>query len=108
MRDCKGVPSVTGLGGMKQVAERHGPQVGSVSLYSRCCGPQIKKSPGERKHHLAAEFNRPGHELINHWTWFVCSDGDLMEGVSHEAASFAGHFGLGKLIGFYDDNRITI
>ncbi|HEY0997330.1 MAG TPA: transketolase [Gemmatimonadaceae bacterium] len=58
--------------------------------------------------HLAAEFNRPGHELIDHWTWFICSDGDLMEGISHEAASFAGHFGLGKLIGFYDDNRITI
>ncbi len=58
--------------------------------------------------HLAAEFNRPGHELIDHWTWFICSDGDLMEGVSHEAASFAGHFGLGKLIGFYDDNGITI
>jgi transketolase len=58
--------------------------------------------------HLASIFNRPGHEVIDHHTWFVCSDGDLMEGVSHEAASFAGHFGLGKLIGFYDDNSITI
>lgn len=58
--------------------------------------------------HLAAVFNTPGHELVNHHTWFVASDGDLMEGISHEAASFAGHFGLGKLIGFYDDNRITI
>jgi transketolase len=58
--------------------------------------------------HLAAVFNKPGHEIINHHTWFICSDGDLMEGVSHEAASFAGHNGLGKLIGFYDDNRITI
>jgi transketolase len=58
--------------------------------------------------HLAAAFNRPGHEIIDHRTWFICSDGDIMEGVSHEAASFAGHFGLGKLIGFYDDNRITI
>ena len=58
--------------------------------------------------HLAASFNRSGHEIVNHFTWFIASDGDLMEGVSHEAASFAGHFGLGKLIGFYDDNRITI
>ncbi|HEX6316513.1 MAG TPA: transketolase [Gemmatimonadaceae bacterium] len=58
--------------------------------------------------HLAAVFNRDGHPIIDHHTWFICSDGDLMEGVSHEAASFAGHFGLGKLIGFYDDNRITI
>ena len=58
--------------------------------------------------HLAAVFNKPGHEVLNHFTWFIASDGDLMEGVSHEAASFAGHFGLGKLIGFYDDNKITI
>jgi transketolase len=58
--------------------------------------------------HLAAVFNREGHPIIDHHTWFICSDGDLMEGISHEAASFAGHFGLGKLIGFYDDNRITI
>ncbi|NUQ11758.1 MAG: transketolase, partial [Gemmatimonadaceae bacterium] len=58
--------------------------------------------------HLAAVFNRDGHRVIDHHTWFICGDGDLMEGVSHEAASFAGHFGLGKLIGFYDDNRITI
>ena len=58
--------------------------------------------------HLAAVFNREGHSIIDHHTWFICGDGDLMEGVSHEAASFAGHFGLGKLIGFYDDNRITI
>jgi transketolase len=58
--------------------------------------------------HLAAVFNKPGHEIVDHHTWFICSDGDLMEGISHEAASFAGHFGFGKLIGFYDDNRITI
>jgi transketolase len=57
---------------------------------------------------LAAEFNRDGHAIIDHHTYFICSDGDLMEGVSHEASSFAGHFKLGKLIGFYDDNRITI
>ena len=58
--------------------------------------------------HLAAVFNREGHGIVDHYTYFICSDGDLMEGVSHEAASFAGHFKLGKLIGFYDDNRITI
>ncbi|HEX8849701.1 MAG TPA: transketolase [Gemmatimonadaceae bacterium] len=58
--------------------------------------------------HLAARFNREGHDVVDHYTYFICSDGDLMEGVSHEAASFAGHFRLGKLIGFYDDNRITI
>jgi transketolase len=58
--------------------------------------------------HLAARYNREGHEILDHDTYFICSDGDLMEGVSHEAASFAGHFGLGKLIGFYDDNKITI
>ena len=58
--------------------------------------------------HLAAVFNRPGHPVIDHRTYFIASDGDLMEGVSHEAAALAGHLRLGKLIGFYDDNHITI
>ncbi|MBI4500402.1 MAG: transketolase, partial [Gemmatimonadetes bacterium] len=58
--------------------------------------------------HLAAEFNRPDHPVIDHRTYFIASDGDLMEGVSHEASSLAGHLKLGKLIGFYDDNHITI
>src|SRR5205085_64549 len=58
--------------------------------------------------HLAATFNRDGHAVLDHHTYFIASDGDLMEGVSHEAASFAGHFKLGKLIGVYDDNHITI
>ncbi|HVZ49635.1 MAG TPA: transketolase [Gemmatimonadaceae bacterium] len=57
---------------------------------------------------LAGEFNRDGHAIVDHTTWFIAGDGDLMEGVSHEAASFAGHQKLGKLIGFFDDNRITI
>jgi transketolase len=58
--------------------------------------------------HLAAVYNRPGHEIIDHYTYVFCGDGDLMEGASHEAASFAGHVGLGKLIYFYDDNHISI
>lgn len=57
---------------------------------------------------LAALFNRPGHDIVDHRTYFIASDGDLMEGLSHEAASLAGHLKLGKLIGFYDDNHITI
>lgn len=58
--------------------------------------------------HLAAVFNTEKHEIIDHYTYCFCSDGDLMEGISHEAASIAGHFALGKLICLYDDNNITI
>ena len=58
--------------------------------------------------YLAEKFNRPGHEIVNHFTYGIVSDGDLMEGISHEAASLAGHLGLGKLIYLYDDNRISI
>lgn len=57
---------------------------------------------------LAARFNREGHEVVNHDTYVMCGDGDLMEGISYEAASLAGHLGLGKLIAIYDDNRISI
>ena len=57
---------------------------------------------------LAHRFNRPGHEIVDHHTYAICSDGDLMEGISHEAAEFAGHQRLGKLIWIWDDNRITI
>ena len=57
---------------------------------------------------LAERYNRPGAEIVDHHTYVMCGDGDLMEGVSQEAASIAGNFGLGKLIACYDDNRITI
>ncbi len=57
---------------------------------------------------LAARYNRDGYNLIDHYTYVICSDGDLQEGVSHEAASLAGHLGLGKLIWLYDDNNISI
>ena len=58
--------------------------------------------------HLAAQFNRPGFEMINHFIYAIVTDGDLMEGVASEAASLAGHLRLGKLIYLYDDNRISI
>jgi transketolase len=57
---------------------------------------------------LATEFNRPGFELVEHHTYVFMGDGCMMEGISHEAASFAGTLGLGKLIAFYDDNGISI
>jgi transketolase len=57
---------------------------------------------------LAARYNRPGHQLIDHHTFTICSDGDQEEGISSEASSLAGHLGLGRLIAFYDDNHISI
>ena len=57
---------------------------------------------------LANYFNRPGYTIVDHYVYAIVSDGDLMEGVSSEAASLAGHLGLGKIIYLYDDNRITI
>ena len=58
--------------------------------------------------HLAAVYNRPGFEIIDHYTFVIAGDGDLMEGVSSEASSLAGTWGLGKLIVLYDDNNVTI
>ncbi len=57
---------------------------------------------------LAARFNRPGFDVVDHYTYAICSDGDLMEGVASEAASLAGHLQLGRIIYLYDDNHITI
>jgi transketolase len=58
--------------------------------------------------HLAAVYNKPGYDLVDHYTYGLCGDGDLMEGISHEAASLAGTLGLGKLIFLYDDNLISL
>jgi transketolase len=58
--------------------------------------------------HLAARYNRPGHEVVDHHTWVLASDGDLMEGVASEACSLAGHLGLGKLNVLYDQNHISL
>jgi transketolase len=58
--------------------------------------------------HLAARYNRPGHEIFRHFTYVLASDGDLMEGVQSEASSLAGHLGLGRLIVLYDNNHVTL
>ncbi len=58
--------------------------------------------------HLGARFNTPDQKIVDHMTWVLCGDGDLMEGITSEAASIAGHLGLGKLVWIWDDNRITI
>jgi len=58
--------------------------------------------------HLEARYNRPGHKIVDHFTYVFASDGDVMEGVTSEACSLAGHLGLGKLIVLYDDNRVSL
>lgn len=57
---------------------------------------------------LAARYNRPGHDIVDHYTYAICGDGDLMEGITHEAASLAGHLQLGKMIYLYDQNHISL
>src|SRR3984885_2605201 len=58
--------------------------------------------------HLSAIYNRPGYNIVDHYTYVMCGDGDLMEGVSHEAASLAGTLRLGKMIYLYDDNLVSL
>ena len=89
------------------------PEVGHTAGVETTTGPlgqglanAVGMALAERN--LAATFNRDGNAIIDHYTWFIAGDGDLMEGISHEAASFAGHQKLGKLIGFFDNNHITI
>ena len=60
------------------------------------------------EHMLAARFNRDGHEIVNHHIFSIASDGDMQEGVASEASSLAGHLGLGRLIAFYDNNKIQL
>lgn len=60
------------------------------------------------QNYLAAKFNKPEYKIVDHFVYGICGDGDMMEGISHEAASLAGHLKLGKIIFFYDDNKITI
>jgi transketolase len=89
------------------------PEVGhtaGVEITTGPLGQGISTSVGLAlaERHLAARFNKPGHEIVDHFTYVICSDGDLEEGISHEGCSLAGHLGLGKLIVLYDDNHISI
>jgi len=87
----------------------HGPTPG-VETTTGPLGQGISNSVGMAiaEKWLAQHFNRPGHNIVDHYTYVIASDGDMMEGVSSEASSIAGHLGLSKLICFYDDNHITI
>ena len=71
-------------------------------------GPRQRRGLALAEKMLAAQFNRPGFAVVDHYTWVFCGDGCLMEGISHEACSLAGTLKLGKLIVFYDDNGISI
>ena len=86
------------------------PEVPGVEATTGPLGQGISQSVGfalaERM--LAERFNRPGHDIIDHFTYVIASDGDIEEGISSEASSLAGHLGLGKLIVFYDQNHISI
>jgi len=89
------------------------PEYGHVPGVETTTGPlgqgistAVGMALGERM--LAARFDQPDQEPISHFTYFIASDGDMEEGIQSEASSLAGHLGLGKLIGFYDDNHISI
>ena len=91
--------------GHPEYGHTHGVEVTTGPLgqgFGNCVGLAIAEA------HLAAEFNQPDHEITNHFTYAIVTDGDLMEGISYEGASVAGHLQLGKLIMLYDDNRISI
>jgi len=87
--------------------------------YGHTCGVEVTTGPlGQgfangvgmalAENYLAVKFNRPGYDIVDHYTVIFCGDGDMMEGISHEAASLAGTLGLNKLIVLYDSNNITI
>jgi transketolase len=87
----------------------HGPTPGveaTTGPLGQGVGNAVGMAIAQRR--LAQEFNRPGHDLIDHAIYAICSDGDLQEGVAAEAASLAGHLRLGKLVMLYDDNRIQL
>jgi len=69
-------------------------------------GSRTPRAIAERR--LATEFNRPGHDIVDHWTYAICSDGDFQERIAAEVASLAGHLRLGKLVMLYDDNRVQL
>ena len=97
------------LGSLTPGHPEHHPELG-IETTTGPLGQGIGNAVGMAlaEHLLAAQFNRPGLPIVDHYTYFMCGDGCLMEGISHEACSLAGALRLGKLIGFYDDNGISI
>ena len=106
-RPAEAVPPVRQPDARAPRARRHGRASRRRPARSaRASATRVGMAIAER--HLAARFNRPGHEIVDHRTFVLAGDGDLMEGVAHEAASLAGHLGLGKLVCFYDSNHICL